>query len=241
MSRRFTHLFTVAAALAVLAPLDGAAEDSPMLQPLDGIRNTAQRVAEQSVALDSASGGSTTVSVGQVDPRLRLPACSEPLDGFLPSNSAARTNMTVGVRCNGTSPWTVYVPVSVSIVRPVVVLSRPLARDAILGVSDLDIDLREISPSAAYFDDPNAVLGKVLVRPGIAGQVLTPNQLGSGVAVKRGQQVTLVANSGGILVRMRGTAMADAGIGDRLKVKNSASTRIVEGTVLADGSVEVGL
>jgi flagellar basal body P-ring formation protein FlgA len=226
--------------LALLASTGAMAQS---LQTTESIRLAAQEIAEQSVGmeLESTDASTASVSVGQVDPRLRVPECDQPLEGFLPTSNPARSNLTVGVRCNGSSPWTVYVPVKITMMRPVVVLTRPVARGALLTAQDIDVDIRDVGSNTAYFEDPAAVLGKVLTRAGSAGQTLNPAHLANSTAVKRGQQVSLVANSNGILVRITGTAMADAAIGDRLKVKNNSSARVVEGTVLADGSVDVSL
>ncbi len=228
-------------ALAVFLPISVFAQQHA-LQSLDAVRAAAQQAAEQSLlaGIDAQSGAS--VVVGQLDPRLRLPACSSPLEGSLPGSMQGRTNVTIAVRCAGTTPWTIYVPVRISAPRPVVILTRPVPRGTALSAQDIDVELREVGGlGSGYFEDPSAVLGKVLTRPGSPGQVLVPTQITGAVAVKRGQQVTLLANSGGILVRMEGTAMADGSIGDRLKVKNNSSARVVEGTVLDDGSVEIGL
>jgi flagella basal body P-ring formation protein FlgA len=228
-------------ALAVFLPFSAFAQEQA-LQSLDAVRAAAQQAAEQSILAGNDAQSGTSVVVGQLDPRLRLPACSAPLEGFLPGSMQGRTNVTIGVRCTGTTPWTIYVPVRISAPRPVVILTRPVPRGTALSAQDIDVESREVgSLGSGYFEDPAAVLGKVLTRPGSPGQVLVPTQLTGALAVKRGQQVTLLANSGGILVRMEGTAMADGSIGDRLKVKNNSSARVVEGTVLADGSVEIGL
>ncbi|MEZ5444570.1 MAG: flagellar basal body P-ring formation chaperone FlgA [Gammaproteobacteria bacterium] len=228
-------------AVAVFLPMPALAQQQAV-QPLESVRAAAQQAAEQSMlaGIDAEAGAS--IVVGQLDPRLRLPACDTPLEGFLPGSMQGRSNVTVGVRCPGATPWTVYVPVRVSAPRPVVVLTRPVPRGAALTAQDIDVELREVGGlGSGYFEDPAAVLGKMLTRPGSPGQVVVPTLVTGAVAVKRGQQVTLTANSGGILVRMEGTALADGSIGDRLKVKNNSSARVVEGTVLSDGSVEIGL
>ncbi|MFO1435171.1 MAG: flagellar basal body P-ring formation chaperone FlgA [Gammaproteobacteria bacterium] len=228
---------------AVLAALFSSGTTAEGLQSPESIRQAAQEIAEQSVGneLEATSATTASVNVGQVDPRLHLPACSEALEGFLPSNVPARTNLTVGVRCNGSSPWTVYVPVQVSVMRPVVVLARPVPRGTVLSAEDIRMDSRNVGTSAGYFDDSASVIGKVLIRSGNAGQVINPTQLTSSTAIKRGQQVTLSAGSGAVAVKMSGTAMADAAVGDRLKVKNNTSARVVEGVVQPDGSVAVDL
>ncbi|MCC6715205.1 MAG: flagellar basal body P-ring formation protein FlgA [Gammaproteobacteria bacterium] len=228
-------------AVAVFLPKPALAQQQAV-QPLESVSAAAQAAAEQSLLAGNDAASGASVVVGQLDPRLRLPACDTPLEGFVPGSMQGRTNVTVGVRCTGATPWTVYVPVRVSAPRPVVVLTRPVPRGAPLTAQDIDVELREVGGlGSGYFEDPAAVLGKVLTRPGSPGQVVVPTLVAGAVAVKRGQQVTLTANSGGILVRMEGTALADGSIGDRLKVKNNSSARVIEGTVLSDGSVEIGL
>jgi flagella basal body P-ring formation protein FlgA len=241
MKRFFSANSARSALIAAAVFAADAAADGQ--QSLESIRQAAQEIAEQSVGneLEASSATTASVNVGQVDPRLHLPACSEALEGFLPTNTPARTNLTVGVRCNGNSPWTVYVPVQVSVLQPVVVLARPVPRGTVLSAEDVKMESRNVGTSAAYFDDSASVIGKVLSRPGIAGQIINPTQLTSSIAVKRGQQVTLSAGSGAVAVKMSGTAMADAAVGDRLKVKNNTSARVIEGIVQPDGSVAVDL
>jgi flagella basal body P-ring formation protein FlgA len=57
--------------------------------------------------------------------------------------------------------------------------------------------------------------------------------------VRRGEQIILVATAGTMEVRMNGTALDDAGVGEKVKVKNSSSQRVVEGIVHAPGIVKV--
>ena len=73
----------------------------------------------------------------------------------------------------------------------------------------------------------------------MAGTVLTPAVLESDQVVKRGQTVTIVAKAGGISVNMSGTALADGGLNQRIRVENTNSGRIVEGVVRSGEHVEV--
>jgi flagella basal body P-ring formation protein FlgA len=57
--------------------------------------------------------------------------------------------------------------------------------------------------------------------------------------VKRGSQVILRAGAGMFEVNVVGKALSDAAEGERVRVKNVKSQRIVEGYVMADGSVQV--
>lgn len=226
--------------MGLLLPITAATQNA--WQPLESIRDTALTFAQSQMIAQGGVDPTAVVTVGALDPRLRLPACEQPLDPFLPNGMQWRINTTIGVRCPGATPWTLYVPVRITETRPVVVLIRPTPRGTVLTAQDIDVAIREVSSlGSGYYEDPVAVLGKVLTRPGSTGQALHPALLTGSLAVRRGQQVTLLANSGGVLVRMTGTAIADGSIGERIQVRNGSSTRIVEGVVREDGMVEIGM
>ena len=78
------------------------------MQSLDAIRKTAQTFVQQRVP---GEPNTVEVSVGTLDPRLRLAACSEPLQASLPAGVVFKERVTVAVSCAGAQRWTVYVPV----------------------------------------------------------------------------------------------------------------------------------
>ena len=59
--------------------------------------------------------------------------------------------------------------------------------------------------------------------------------------VRRGQRVTVLAQGRGIQVRTNGKALGDAAKGERVRVENTTSRRVVEGVAIADGVVRVNL
>jgi flagella basal body P-ring formation protein FlgA len=72
-----------------------------------------------------------------------------------------------------------------------------------------------------------------------AGAAFTPRSLKLQKVVRRGEQILLVAATSAMEVRMNGTALEDASVGETIKVKNSSSQRVVEGVVEAPGIVKV--
>ena len=91
-----------------------------------------------------------------------------------------------------------------------------------------------------YFTKPEDVVGKLLRRPLVSGTVLSPDALTVAASVRRGQDVTLISSSGGFSVRAGGKALTDGASGQRIRVENVASHRIVEGVVLDAETIEVG-
>ena len=59
------------------------------------------------------------------------------------------------------------------------------------------------------------------------------------IIVRRGDRVTLLAKSNAFEVRMEGEALMDASLGDRIRVKNLRSMRIIEGKLSDNGNTVV--
>lgn len=224
-----------ALSLLLLPPLLAAGEG----ESHDRIRAAARQHVQ------AQYGGSETglkVQVGQLDRRLRLPPCAAPLETFSPGGRRKGAKQTVGVRCTAGQGWSLYVPVKVSIHKPVLVAAREISRGTPLTMSDFQLEDRDVAAlHRGYLDQPARLIGKVLKRDLHAGAVITPAQLASRKVIRRGSQVTIVARVGSIKVRMAGKALGDAGIGERVRVQNSSSRRKIEATAVAPGIVEVAL
>ncbi|MGH8506007.1 MAG: flagellar basal body P-ring formation chaperone FlgA [Stenotrophobium sp.] len=188
------------------------------------------------------SGPDVQVHAGALDNRLRLPVCAQAPQAFVAPGSSGRGAMSVGVRCEAPVAWTLYVPVRISQSLKVLVLARSLARGETITADAIATQTRDASTLPfGYVTDPNQVIGAVLQRPLSIGTVLSPEMVKSARIIRRGQQVTLVGHAGGLEVRAEGTALADAGRGERIQVRNSHSHRTVEGTVCNANTVEVQL
>jgi flagellar basal body P-ring formation protein FlgA len=223
---RIRRLLTLCLVLGTAPPLKAAG-----FEPL-------QRLDTLAVAAVSAQlPPSAQVSGGTLDPRLRLPACSSAPAADPPAVRGAQA--TVTLRC-AEPAWTVYVPVRIRDPRPVVVLARAVARGETLDAGMLSLQERDVAQLPfGYLATLEQALDMEARRGLVAGAVLTPNDAQPQRLVRRGEAVTVVSRSGGIEVRAGGTAMADGARGERIRVRNDSSRRIVEGVVTAAGRVEV--
>jgi flagella basal body P-ring formation protein FlgA len=70
----------------------------------------------------------------------------------------------------------------------------------------------------------------------ISQQTVKPKKI-----VRRGEMITLIAVAGSMQVKMNGTALSDASLGQKIRVKNSSPKRVVEGVVDGPGLVRVSL
>lgn len=197
-----------------------------------------RRVAEDFVSR-MGNGGEVFASAGHLDARLRLPACAGELTPFLSPGAAVRARTTVGVRC-GAPAWTIYLPLSVESEAPVLIARRAMRRGEVPAAADFEQARRRVPGLAGDFVADPTMLGMHRLRRAIAaGQPLACAMLESPPLVRRGQQVTAVSRASGIEVRASADAMADATAGDRLRVRNPATGRVLEGTVQPDGTVAI--
>lgn len=222
----------IACLLAIALP--AAAND---WHPAKDITATAESFLEHRM---SSSAPGTTVATNGFDNRNRLARCDKPLQGFLRNGTELRSRTIVGVRCSGSRPWKVYVPVDVVVLTDVLVAARPLPRGHVLSRDDVRRERHDVAKlRRGYLGSLEELAGQRLKAPILAGSVLTPSVLESDQVVRRGQTVTLIAAAGGIAVNMRGTALADGGLNQRIRVENLSSGRIVEGVVRSSEHVEV--
>lgn len=209
------------------------------LQDLDSIEQTAYVYA-----LEQAQShyDNPQVVMGKLDPRLRLQSCDKALTAFNNSQQFELGNQTIGVKCLSSSPWTVYVPLTIKLFKPVVVSSRALRANEIINEQDLkvlEVDISNLRYN--YIQDPGKLIGQRLKYPVAMGAALTAQSVRPQKMVKRGQLITLVAETRGMQVKMSGTALSDGILGQRVRVKNSSSKRVVEGVVDSQGIVKVAM
>lgn len=180
------------------------------------------------------------IQVNPLDPRLRLAACDSDLTQSLESPAQPVGRVTVRVSCEGSTPWTVFVPAQVRIFRPVVVVKTALRRDSIIGAGDVALVEQDVSLlNRGYVTEVEQVIGRKLTRATRADQVLTPAMLQLAEAVRRGDQVVISARSGGINVRMQGEALSGGTLGQQISVRNLTSQRVIRARVAGPGQVEV--
>jgi flagella basal body P-ring formation protein FlgA len=226
---RLMLLSIAAAAVAVSAPVADIA--------------SLQSAAEQAVRREIPRGdGQVIVHAQNLDPRLRLAECDRALTAAIAGDGQARAHSTVAVRCEGTVHWTVYLSVTIDSEFSVLVANRAMARDAELAAGDFDLMARRLPGlTTDYVTRPSMLAGQRLRQAIASGQALSLEAITPSNLIHRGQQVTLIAGSGGFQVRMSAVALSDGRLADRIRVQNLSSQRVVEGIVRSDNVVEVPL
>ncbi|MBN3752790.1 flagellar basal body P-ring formation protein FlgA [Paraburkholderia sp. Tr-20389] len=231
----------VAAAQAgTQAPAQAAAQPAaptpPGQQDGESIRRAALTYLQQQSA---GLPGKVDITVATVFPR-GLAACTT-LEPFLPTGARVWGRTTVGVRCAGERPWTLYLQAKVSIHATYFVAGRSIAPGELLSASDLvarDGDLTVLPQ--AVITDPSQVVGSVALMRVSPGLPLRRDMLKSAEAVSIGQSVKVVAQGPGFAISAEGSAMNNASPGQPVKVK-TANGQIIQGIVKDAGTVEIQL
>jgi flagellar basal body P-ring formation protein FlgA len=200
------------------------------------------RLAAEGFAAGQADPNAVTqASAGNLDPRLRLPKCAQPLEAFAPHGRQANSaRITVGVRCHAPKTWTLYVPVALSSFNEAITITRNLERGSIITERDIGrVPTDTAKLTQGYFVAPEEVVGKQTKRPIRSGDILTPSAIESARLINNGDSVTLLAKTAGIHVKMRGQALRNGALGDYIDVKNLSSKRIIRGKIIGQGEVEI--
>lgn len=225
----------VATALLLLClPLTATGED---IQSLDSIRDAIESYALEELVQDPTRD---TVSVGRLDPRLRLQQCDAPLQAFRNPGNRRGGRSTVGVRCTGSQPWTIYASVQVESRAIALAINRAMGRGERIQAQDLtetEINVAELPHG--HYGDAERLIGMQLRRSVRAGEILSPLLVAAPNLVTRGETVVVTAAAGGTQVTMQGEALDSGALGDRIRVRNSKSERVVEGEIIERGRIRV--
>lgn len=215
------------AAIAILLTLTAAQAQADAYEAPERIHQAALSLALQ------ANPAAQPADVA-LDTQLRLPACP---DATLTSTWVREGTVEVGCASTG---WRLFVPIRSQRRQPVLVLARPIAAGEAISAADVRLEERDtarIAPSAVL--DIDAIAGRVPRRSLAAGSVLASTDLVAERTVRRGDEVTLLARTGGIEVRARGKALGEGGVQDVVRVENTQSRRVLSGRILQNGEVEV--
>ncbi|BAX59039.1 flagellar basal body P-ring formation chaperone FlgA [Burkholderia stabilis] len=220
------------------------AQAAPAVQPAtppgqqdpDSIRRAALAFLQQQIA---GLPGKTTATVTTAFPR-GLAACTT-LEPFLPTGARLWGRTTVGVRCAGERPWTVYLQAKVAVQATYYVAARQIAPGEPLGAADLiarDGDLTVLP--LAVITDPAQAIGSTALARISAGLPLRQDMLKSAASVSAGQTVRVIAAGPGFTISAEGSVLANAAPGQPVRVRMAAG-QIVTAIVKDAGTVEIPL
>ncbi|MCF6234942.1 MAG: flagellar basal body P-ring formation protein FlgA [Gammaproteobacteria bacterium] len=182
------------------------------------------------------------IKVDSIDSRLKLVKCDLPLDIARSMGQRPSGRITVGVKCKGKQPWSLYIQASIKISDMVLVTSQSLPVGSMIGMDNVTLVQKDISRlTQGYFKNTQEVEGSFVKRPLASGAVLTASNIRPPNIAERGERVIILAKGNGVVVRMQGQILKDAVAGERVQVKNLLSNQIIEGRIYKKGVVEVAM
>jgi flagella basal body P-ring formation protein FlgA len=239
---RYVHwalALLAAGALRLSAAFGADADTTQNMTSVDELRAGAEAAV---LELASQSGLKIRAQAAALDPRLRLQRCAAPPQTTVNTDWQNQETTTVRVACAAPVRWSIYVRVALQSTRTVLIAKRNLPRGSVLAPDDFESRLTTVSgPVAHYISDVSQLTGLRLRLPLAVGVALSSDVVEQAPLIRRGQQVTLLARSGGIEIRVAAIAMSDGRQSERITVQNLSTRRAVDAVVRSGELVEVGL
>ncbi|MCP3726537.1 flagellar basal body P-ring formation protein FlgA [Paraburkholderia sp. CNPSo 3272] len=181
--------------------------------------------------------GHVSITVAPVFPR-GLAACTS-LEPFMPPGARTYGHTTVGVRCIGAKPWTLYVSARIAVDVTYYVASRQIGAGEALSAADFMPRAGDLANlPQTIITDPNQATGAVALARISAGLPLRTDMLRSAASVVIGQTVKVIAVGSNFTISAEGSALNNAEPGQQVRVRTSGG-QIISGVVKDAGTVQV--
>ena len=203
-------------------------------------RNQLKKVAENFVKtqIEIANNEQLQLRAVEPDPRIKLAACKQPLVASMPKKTNTNHRITVLLACP-TNQWQTYVAVDVRILKPILVAKHGLARGSILTHQDLMIKHSDTRfHRGQSYQQVAKLVGAKVKRKIRSQQAITSNDV---CMVCKDDQVVILSQNDVLEVATQGEALTEGGLGERIKVRNFRSNKIITAKISAAGKVVVNL
>jgi flagella basal body P-ring formation protein FlgA len=157
----------------------------------------------------------------------------------LPSSNPGYLSGTIYFNVNGKEAARLRITAQVELQMPALVAVRDLPRGHILSEADLAESLVPFSQSKGALKEVSQAIGQTLKVSLRVGSPVRDRDLTKTSLVKKGETVTIIAQSGGLKVTALGQAKQDGALGQTIAVINQDSKKTISGKVIGPGMVEV--
>jgi len=200
-----------------------------------------QSLGEQASAGLAPGAVRVEVKAGRLDPRLRLAPCDR-IEPHLPPGAKAWGRTRIGLRCvDGPKPWNVYLPVTVKVFAPAQVARVALPSGTVLRAEQLrTAEVDWAAGQSPPLADASRLVGRVLLRPLVAGAALRQDDLKQRQWFSAGDTVQVLARGRGFSVSGEGQALSPGIEGRPVRVRTD-NGRVLSGLAVGLNRVEVVL
>ncbi|MDB5847285.1 MAG: flagella basal body P-ring formation protein FlgA [Rhodoferax sp.] len=203
--------------------------------PSQGYAQAAKQFLDATVATATASSNTPLrmeVSVGALDSRLRLAPCGQ-VEPYLPPGTRLWGKSRIGLRCvDGSTRWSVFVPVTVKAFGPAWVARGPVAAGAVLGPDDaMQAEVDWAEDSSPVMANADIWVGQMAARNWAPGQAVRQSMVKAATVFQAGAQIRVLAEGPGYQVASDGQAMTAGVVGQPARIRMD-NGRVMSGTVL---------
>jgi len=160
------------------------------------------------------------------------PVNVEPLDTRYPGR------MRFAAHCPGAEGGRLNFVVRGEISAEILVTTTALSAGRGIAGADLTLERRDITTIPDALSEPAAVVGQSSRRSLRSGQIVQRQMLVAPMLVRRGDAVHVVARSGPVEVTTSGEALDAGRSDDIIRVRNTATGKVIRTRVRASGTVE---
>jgi len=180
------------------------------------------------------------IQLKKLDNRLKLANCSVPIETYSNDKQIEAGIFSIGVRCNGKQKWSLFHSAKLTIYINVLALKQALKRNTIISQNNIVLVKKSTSRLRhGYFTNYQQIKNQLTTRNLRAGTILQPSHITHPQLIKKGEQVTIHAFSSSFSIKMSGKALMSGSLGERIKVKNNRSKKVIEGTITKAGTISV--
>jgi len=234
MRKHYSH-YLIAYTVGVLLSISTATAQAAKYQSSTSIKQVVNNFL-------SIQNNSKHFKISKIDKRLRLKSCSNNLKANFPQYAQQIGRTTVEVQCNSSKPWKILITVYIKKYMNVLTAKHSLPSGSTLQASDLKVSLQDVSQiSGGYFTNVDQMTHMVLRRAIKPGRIFSPAMLKPKRLVNQGDEVMVLAETGNLSIRVKGKALMNGFLGQRIRVKNVNSRRVFQATVVSNGLVKVNM
>lgn len=199
-----------------------------------------QEATRQYVVANLNSSSDYQFKVNQLDSRLKLPLCTQPLQASTARKTLKAGRNSIEIRCNSKKKWAIYTSAIINIYKEVIVLTQPIQRGEFYREDSIRYERKNlVSLRAGFIIDKNKILNKQATRNLSVGAVISQSNITEPRLIKRGERVTINLSSGNFEITVAGIALMDGKKNQNIRIKNIKTKQIVQATVVRQGLVVV--
>ena len=226
-------------AAAAAGPLDASLVEQVRALALG--RPAPAKNGEAAAPEAAGKGHRIEVVVGQLDPRLHLAPCQS-IEPYVPPNARLWGKSRIGLRCRqGAVAWNVYLPVTVKVWGPALVLTTGGTLGSIVTAADIgeaEVDLAE--EQAAVMTDRRDIVGRSLAQAMRPGQALRQGHIKARQWFVAGDTVKVVVAGEGYTLEGEGQALSNGVEGQPARVRTE-NGRVLTGVPVGERRLELSL